>query len=148
MPNRVLPLVCAGLLAVLPLTAEAAGGEASKPKDQPNAPRKITDSQTFLQFPAISAAVVRDGLIRGMIFVEIGLDVPDSGLRHSAETLTPRLRDAWTSAMMRMGMSVLSHQRAPDPSAVSAALQAETDRVLGKLGAQVLLIHLYQKRRI
>lgn len=145
---RVVCIVLVALLAAAPLPAAAGGGGAPKPKDEPNAPRKITDSPTFMQFPAVTAAIVRDGLIRGMIFVEVGLDIPDSGLRHDAGTLTPRLRDAWTSAMMRMGMGALSHQRAPDPAAVAATLQAETDRVLGKPGAQVLLIHLYQKRRI
>lgn len=70
--------------------------------------------------------------------VEIGVDVPDAGLRTRAEQSRPRLSAAYAEVVGQAGRTLLP-SAPPDVEGLIAALQAATNRVLGRAGARVLI---------
>ena len=116
-------------LATAPLAARAA---------QPIEEKKKGGGETYMQFPTLTASMIRLNGGRGVLTVETGLDVPDAGLRMRAEESEPRLRDAYVSYLLTYAASVQPGV-APDPDAIALALQRATDQVLGRAGAKLLL---------
>lgn len=100
--------------------------------------KKKGGGESFLQFPALTAAILRPDGRRGVLTVEAGLDVPDGGLRGRAESSQPRLRDAYVRFLLSYAASV-PPGGPPNPEAIGAALQRATDQVLGRPGARLLL---------
>ena len=70
--------------------------------------------------------------------VEVGLNIPDPALRELAEQSQPILRDAYLRALGPYAMR-LSPGSPPSAEFITLALQRETDRVLKRRGAKVLL---------
>ena len=113
------------------------------------APRAQADSTTggdkkkgggpaFLQFPTLTASVTRPAGRRGVLTVEVGLDVADERLRERAAASTPRLRDAFVRYLTAYAVTVpLSGP--PNPDLIAVGLQRSADQVLGKPGARLLL---------
>ena len=64
--------------------------------------------------------------------------MPDAGLHQRALISMPRLRAAYVQ-MVQAYASGLSPGAAPDADYISRMLQRETDKVLGKPGAKLLL---------
>ncbi|MET0295243.1 MAG: hypothetical protein ABW042_09530 [Phenylobacterium sp.] len=102
------------------------------------AEKKKGGGLTFLQLPALTSYVVRPDGRRGVLTVEAGLDIPDGGLHAYAETAGPRLRAAYVQILQTYA-SGLPAGRPPNPDAIGAQMQRETDRLLGRTGARVLL---------
>ena len=92
----------------------------------------------FIQIPTMTATVTRRDGRRGVLTVETGIDVPDRRLRDYAEASMPRLRAAYAQVLMTYGAQ-LSPGTAPNADYLSRELQRQTDRVLGKPGARLLL---------
>ncbi|HEX8568650.1 MAG TPA: Tat pathway signal protein [Caulobacteraceae bacterium] len=115
------------LLSAALLAAPAVGAE-----------RKKGGGLTFVQMPPLAAIAFRPDGRRGVLSVETGLDVKDDALRARAQALTPRLRDAYVTAVQSYART-LGPGVAPDADRLSVQLQRETDRVLGKPGAKLLL---------
>jgi len=123
------------LLLALVLSPAAAGpalasaaGEAKKKGGGP----------TYLQFPTLTATILRPNGRRGVLTVEAGVDVANEALRERAEGLTPRLIDAYVQYLT----SYAAHAAPgapPNPDVIAASLQKATDQVLGKAGAKLLL---------
>jgi hypothetical protein len=82
--------------------------------------------------------VVRPDGRRGVLTVETGIDVKDPALHARADALGPRLRDAYVGAIQSHARG-LGPGSPPNADRLAAELQRETDRVLGKPGAKLLL---------
>ena len=92
----------------------------------------------FIQIPTLTATVTRRDGRHGVITVETGVDVPDHRLRDKADASIPRLRAAYAQVLMTYGAQ-LSPGSAPNADYLSRELQRQTDLVLGKPGAKLLL---------
>jgi hypothetical protein len=92
----------------------------------------------FIQIPTLTATVTRRDGRHGVITVETGVDVPDRRLHDHAEASTPRLRAAYAQVLMTYAAQ-LSPGSPPNADYLSRELQRQTDLVLGKPGAKLLL---------
>ena len=122
-----LRLIAALLLSTALLTGPALAKE-----------RKKGGGESFVQMPPMAAIAFRPDGRRGVLSVETGLDVPDGALRARVHTMTPRLRDAYVSSVQSYART-LGPGVAPDADRLALQLQRETDRVMGKPGAKLLL---------
>ena len=93
---------------------------------------------TFIQLPPMAAIAFRPDGRRGVLTIETGLDVKDNALRARVQAMTPRLRDAYVSSVQSYART-LGPGVPPNADRISAQLQRDTDRVLGKPGAKLLL---------
>ena len=118
------------LAAALCLSLAAGAAEAGE--------RKKGGGVSFVQMPPLAAIAFRPDGRRGVLSVETGLDVKDEALRARTQAMTPRLRDDYVTAVQSYART-LGPGVAPDADHLSAQLQRETDRVLGKPGAKLLL---------
>jgi hypothetical protein len=93
---------------------------------------------TYIQLDPLNATLGYVNGRRGILSVECGLDVPDSGLRDRAMRSRLILRDAYLRWLTVYAASLLP-QAPPNPDAISAQMQRDTDRILGRLGARFVL---------
>lgn len=93
---------------------------------------------SFLQMQTLTSTVIRGDGRRGVMTVEVGIDIPNGGLRQRAEISQPRLRAAYVQ-MLQAYASGLAPGAAPDADYIARVLQKETDRVLGEPGGRLLL---------
>ena len=122
--SLVMVLAAAALAAASP--AAASGGA------------KKVGGESYLQLPPAAVMVVRPDGRRGVLVVETGLDVKDPALHARADALVPRLRDAYVATLQAQANG-LAPGSPPHADRVATALQRETDRILGKRGARLLL---------
>jgi hypothetical protein len=117
-------------LAALPADARAAsGGEGDN---------KTASNSTYLALGNLLGTTKRADGRRGVLSVDCGLDVPDPALRKRAEQSVPRLRAAYVQTVQSYAAGLAPGQL-PSPDYLGQALQRQTDAVLGKPGARVLL---------
>ncbi len=93
---------------------------------------------SYIQLEPLNAAL---NLVQGrrkIISVEFGLDVPDPALHIRAQKSIPILRDAYLRWLTVYAAS-LPPEAPPNPDAIEAELQRETDKILGRPGAHLLL---------
>jgi hypothetical protein len=100
--------------------------------------KKKGGGETFIQIPTLTATIMRADRGRGVMTVEVGVDIPDGGLRKRALESVPLLRDAFVQAMLAYAPT-LSPGAPPNPDVISALLQRATDRTLGRPGAKLLI---------
>lgn len=125
----------AGLIALIPVGTALLPGAAraaGKKKDEPATRSPYVPIQTLL------GTTVRPDGRRGSLSVECGLDIPDASLRERAEASMPRLRSAF-AATVRTYAAGLPAGHPPNVHFIARALQQQTDQVLGRAGAKVLL---------
>jgi|SRR5690606_37732922 hypothetical protein len=120
------------LAASLVLAAPGAARSASTRE------KKAVGGPTFMQLPAVNATVRHANGRRGILTVEAGLDIPDPRLRERAQASLPRLRAAWAQKLQTYATG-LPPGSPPNPDTLSHEMQRETDRVLGRPGARLLL---------
>ena len=120
-------LALAAVAACPGLAAAAAGGEATKGA-----------TTSFIAMKALAATITRPNGRRGVLTVEVGLDVPDAKLRKQAELESPRLRAAFVQSLQTYALG-MSASRPPDPDLLGRILQQDADRLLGRKGAKLLL---------
>jgi hypothetical protein len=118
-------LTCAVLIAALAGPHAAAGAEKKA-------------KEPYVQLQTLAVSTLRDDGRRGVLTVEVGLDAPDAGLRDRIDLYTPLLRSAYISALQPYGLG-LAPGALPSADFIEITLQRETDRVLGRRGARVLL---------
>jgi len=115
-------------LAALPAGALAAeGGE-----------KKKSGGGSYIQIQTLLGTTIRATGRRGVLAVDCGLDVPNEALRTYAEQSTPRLRAAYVQIVQSYAAG-LGPGALPSPDYLGQALQRQTDIILGKPGARVLL---------
>jgi hypothetical protein len=100
--------------------------------------KKKGGALSYIQFDPLNAALTLFQGRRKIISVEFGLDVPDAALKGRAEKSILILRDAYLTWLTVYAAS-LPPEAAPNPDAIEAAMQRETDRVLGRPGARLVL---------
>jgi flagellar basal body-associated protein FliL len=100
--------------------------------------KKKGGGQSYIQLPALTSSITRANGGRGVLTVEVGLDIPDGKLRDRAAASTPRLRDAYVSILQTYA-STLAPAAPPNPDYIAQALQRSTDKVLARPGAKLLL---------
>ncbi len=100
--------------------------------------KKKGGGESYIQIGAIIATTNVSGGSRGVLTVETGIDVPEAALRNKCEQVTPRLRAAFVQ-VIQIYAAGLSPGAVPNADFIGSILQRETDRVLGKKGARLLL---------
>jgi len=119
-------------------TTVASAGEAAKPKG--GAPKRPpTSLKSWVMVDPFTISVIQDGGVRGTFTVNFGMVVPDDTLREKAETLMPRLRDAWLRSLSLYASTALRPRRQADVAELAARIQQTADDVLGARGAKVLM---------
>ena len=134
-PSRPLPLRAATLaLALLTFTGAALASEAPAP-----AQRKTTQSESYVVVDPMYATIIEGNKPRGLLLVELGLDVPDAALRERVNHALPALRDAYVRSLIAYGATAVRAWRQPNVDDIAERMQAVTDRVVGGPGAKVLM---------
>ena len=119
-------------LSLCLLTAAApAAARASEDK-------KKSGGASYLPLSAITGATNKPGGRRGVLTVECGLDVPDPVLRARADASLPRLRAAYVQTVIAYAAG-LPVGAEPNADFLARSLQKQTDAVLGRPGARLLL---------
>ena len=95
-------------------------------------PRRATHKKggglSFIQLDTLSATVTRADGRRGVMTVEVGVDVADAGLHARAAQSTPLLRAAFAE-VVRTYAAGLPPGAPPNADYLSRALQRQTDTV-------------------
>ncbi|OXE35817.1 MAG: Tat pathway signal protein [Phenylobacterium zucineum] len=129
--NRRCFIMLTSLLGLAPNIAWASGktAEGGKAK-KPDGP--------YVAVGLITASIMRDNGRRSVLAVDTGIDVPDPALFAKAEKLTPRLQAAYVQSLQTYAVGLLPG-RVPDADYISRELQKQTDAVVGRPGARLLL---------
>ena len=121
------------LIALLCLAAQAAA-----PAHAADAEKKKGGGITFVQMHTLTATVLRADGRRGVMTVEVGIDIPSSSLRARADISEPLLQASYVQ-MLQVYASGLGPGAVPDADYISRMLQRSTDTVLGAPGGRLLL---------
>jgi len=113
-------------LAALPGVAMASGGE-----------KKKSGGGSYVPVQTLLGTTIRGGG-RGVLSVDCGLDVPDASLRTRAEQSVPRLRAAYAQTIQAYAAGLPSGAL-PNAEYIAQSLQRQTDAILGRPGARILL---------
>jgi len=100
--------------------------------------KKKAGGATYIQINTLTGTTNRSGGRRGVLTVECGLDVPDEKLRTLARQSLPRLRAAYVQAVQTYAAG-LPAGSPPGVDFIGRELQRQTDQVLGRPGARLLL---------
>ena len=134
-PPRPLPLRAATLaFAVVAFAGAAIASEAPTP-----AQRKTTQSESYVVIDPMYATIIEGNKPRGLLMVELGLDVPDAALRERVNHALPVLRDAYVRSLIAYGATAVRAWRQPSVDDIAERMQAVTDRLVGGPGAKVLM---------
>ena len=125
-------LIVASILALAP----ALVGPTTSAQDKQA--HKKGGGESFIELDPLSATIVRPDGRRGVMTVEVGIDVPDPALHARAAQSTPRLLAAF-SEVVRTYASGLAPMALPSADYLSLRLQRATDLTLGRPGARLLI---------
>jgi hypothetical protein len=126
MRRRALIAALAAMAILPPMTGRAEEGSGPKTR------------QSYLRMQTVAVSIIHSNGGRGVLTVEVGVDVPDPSLRNRIELFLPRLTSAYVSALQPYAIG-LGPAQPPNADYISMTLQRETDRVLGRRGAHLLL---------
>jgi len=124
-------LLSLAALAALPLAAAPRSARAAEEK-------KKSGGGSYVPIQTLLGSTIRAGGARGVLSVDCGLDVPDPALRSRAEQSAPRLRAAYRQTVQAYAAGLASGAL-PDANYIAQQLQRQTDAILGRPGAKVLL---------
>jgi hypothetical protein len=119
-------------LALLAAAAAPAATHASEDK------KKRTGGASYIVVDTLVGATNKGGGHRGVLSVECGVDVPDPALRERVQLSLPRLQAAYAQTVMVYAAG-LPTGAPPNADFLATALQRNTDSVLGRPGARLLL---------
>jgi len=100
--------------------------------------KKKTGGEDYVMLNTITGTTIKAGGRRGVLTVDMGLSVPDPKLREYANLALPRLRAAYVQVVLTYAAGLPS-SAPPNPDLIAQNLQRQTDLVLGRPGARVLL---------
>jgi hypothetical protein len=103
------------------------------------AQRKTTQSESFVAIDPMYATILEGSKPRGLLMIELGLDVPDGAMRTRVSHALPALRDAYVRSLMAYGATAVRAWRQPSVDDIADRMQAITDRMMGGPGAKVLM---------
>lgn len=126
------PLAGVLLAGLVPDAAIASGKKAEGEGD------KKSGGTSYIAISTLTATVVRPDGRRGVLSVDLGLDVPDKALREKTQLILPRLRAAFVQTVQIYAAGM---PQGPPPSIdyLSRELQRQTDVTLGQKGAKLLM---------
>jgi flagellar basal body-associated protein FliL len=118
-----------------------AAGQSARAEDANNQPasHKTTQSESYIGLEPIYATILDGSRPRGLLMVEIGLDVPDPQLRERINQNMPALRDAYVRNLLTYAATAVRPTRQPNVEDIANRLQTITNRTIGKEGAKVLM---------
>ena len=120
----------AALTALVPAIARAS--------DSKEGGKKRSGGANYLVMQTLLGTTIRSDGRRGVMSVECGLDVPDAGLRTLAEQSIPRLQSSYVDTIQSYARG-LPNGSAPNADFIARTLQRQTDAILGRPGARLLL---------
>ena len=123
----------AAALALCALGAGSAQGSEAP------AQRKTTQSESFIAIDPMYATILEGNKPRGLLMIELGLDVPDEAMRARVSHALPTLRDAYVRSLMAYGAAAVRAWRQPSVDDIADRMQTITDRLMGGPGAKVLM---------
>jgi hypothetical protein len=100
--------------------------------------RKKGGGASYIQINTLTATILHANGSRGVMTVESGVDVPDAGLRARAEQAKPLLQAAFDEVVRNYAVG-LPAAAVPNADYLARELQRQTDMVLGRPGAHLLL---------
>lgn len=118
----------------LALVAASAGSAGAAPSSGDGG----TPANSYINLNSLNGSVVRADGRRGVLAVDVGIDVPDATLRTTAAASGPRLR-AEMSRVVQTFAAALRPGEPPDVDRLSRELQFAVNQALGRRGARVLL---------
>ncbi len=98
----------------------------------------MASTDAYIGLPISTASFAHADGRRGVLSIEIGVNVPDEALRIRAQQSAPRLRAAFNTAAQGFAAG-LRPGWPPDIDQLAAALQRAADSALRRPGARVLL---------
>jgi hypothetical protein len=122
----------AAAFAIFSLAENATAAEAS-------AQRKTTQSESYVVLDPMYATILEGAKPRGLLMIELGLDVPDAAMRARVTHALPALRDAYVRSLIAYGATAVRAWRQPDVDDIADRMQTITDRLMGGPGAKVLM---------
>ena len=125
----------AAAVALALVSVGATGAWASEAPAQ----RKTTQSESFVPIDPMYATILEGSKPRGLLMVELGLDIPDNAMRARVSHALPALRDAYVRSLMAYGATAVRAWRQPNVEDIADRMQTVTDRLLGEPGAKVLM---------
>jgi hypothetical protein len=128
MPKKLLSALTFGATIIAPNLLWAAGASKSEARDSP-----------FTGQSQIAATVMQSSRPIGVLQVDVGILVPNSGQRQRAASLQPVLRDGWRRTTQEFANRYYVRGQVPDANLLGQRLQIATDQVLGAGNARVLL---------
>ena len=117
----------------------------TRPAEAAETVRPASDA-SYVIINAMNVSIIQNARVRGMLQIELGLDVPDDDLRETAIQLAPRLQDAYLIALRHYTTNQLTLYKVPDANLIGDILQKVTTQVLGEEGAIVLLSQIMLHR--
>jgi hypothetical protein len=127
-----------GLIGLAPALAPVLAGALSGAALAQDEKKKKTGGTDYVMLNTITGTTIRAGGRRGVLTVDMGLSVPDPKLREFANLALPRLRAAYVQVVLTYAAGLPS-SAPPNPDLIAQNLQRQTDMILGRPGARVLL---------
>lgn len=93
----------------------------------------------YVVLEPVVVSIMRDARVRGLLSVDVGLEVRDADTREDIEKALPRLRDRYIQALTYLASNRIDVTRPVDVGALGDMLQSVTDSVLGASAARVLV---------
>jgi len=126
------------LFAGTMLVFAAGAAKAADPPPQ-QAQHKTTQSESYVIIDPLYSSILDGAKPRGLLMVELGLDVPEANFRERVSAALPVLRDAYVRSMTIYAATAVRAWRQPNVADIANRLQAITDRIMGRSGARVLM---------
>jgi hypothetical protein len=137
---RVLLGLATALLAVAILAGPPARADEKKDSAESSA-------SPYFALDPMPISIIRDGVGRGMLVVEVGIDAKTLDERKTAEYLMPRLTDLYIQVLNLYASRDLFLHHPPDAEVIDKRLQEATDEILGPGKGVVLLRQLLVRRK-
>ena len=125
------PVCLVFAIASLALAGPALANSAGKEK-------KKGGGASFIQIQTLTATATRQNGRRGVVTVEVGLDIKDTVLHDRVDASQPRLRAAYVQ-ILQAYLYGLPPGSQPDADYIGQVLQRETDRIMVRRGAKLLV---------
>jgi len=129
----------AGLRGLVRLSAFVVAVSFAAEGRAADAPHKTTQSESYVAIDPIYSTILDGNKPRGLLMVELGLDVPDGVLRERVTQALPALRDAYVRSLLVYAATGIRPWRQPNVDDIASRMQAITDHLIGREGARVLM---------
>ncbi len=137
--ERIGILVAVGwvVLAVLATPRPAFGASGSA----------VSDGDAFMPLDPLQVTVVVRGRPRGLMIVDLGLEIPEARMRSRVRSGLPRLRDHMLRSMTLFAATAIDFTRPVDVRRLAGRLQIVADAYAGDETIQVYLVNVTLQKR-